>query len=486
MPNSPNESTFPGNSRVPSPAITKSNRRLEYVSLALCGVLALAFAIVMPPLQFPHEDAHFIRAYANSRGEYIGRGIPKLPAPIISFVMHYPSDAENDYKYTAQEIVGDLAARTVTAPGNTVFSNENHHRWLTWGVIGSNLYCPLVYLPSSLGIWTARSLYASPLVMMYAARIFNVLTFVAALFVSFRLAPGYRALMTAVALMPMTLHQAGGISADLVTIAFSFVGFSVVLHAREHFVSRRFLILVALVFAMWGLCKSSVWALPLLWLIPTSAFKSRRAWLVYIGAASICMVGALLIWSGITSADAEAVRAIRLTRDIDISANVRLVAAHPLAFGWHLVSMVHSQYKFELGEFVGVFGWSMFSLPKWVRCLYLLLLVFVAAAESQAKPFLRWERGVLCLTFLAGAVFVHALMAVSDTTLCGGTLATWCVDSWKVVQGRYLIPFCLAGLLTLRQNRANLAQVTLLALVTGVGTLHALASLALIRSVYYL
>src|ERR1039458_5014517 len=97
--------------------------------------------------------------------------------------------------------------------------------------------------------------------------------------------------MTGIALMPMTLHQAGGISGDLVTIAFSFVGLSLMLYAREHFVSRRFLIVVAVVFVMWALCKFSIWALPLLLLIPASAFKNRRAWLVYIGAVSLCMVG---------------------------------------------------------------------------------------------------------------------------------------------------------------------------------------------------
>jgi uncharacterized membrane protein len=260
---------------------------------------------------------------------------------------------------------------------------------------------------------------------------------------------------------------------------------SLVLYARERFVSRRFLILVALVFAMWGLSKSSIWALPLLWLIPVSAFKNRRAWLAYIGAVSICMVGALLIWNGINSHNMEAFRAVKLTQGIDVSANVRLVTAHPLAFARHLLGMIHSHYRLELGRFVGAFGWTLFSLPGWAKSLYLLLLALVAATEFSTKPFLGWERGVLLLVFLAGAVFIHAAMAVADSTLCAGTLGGWCFNLSAPVQGRYLIPLCLAGLLTLRQNRANLPQVTLLALVTGVGTLYALGSLVLIWSTYY-
>jgi uncharacterized membrane protein len=221
-------------------------------------------------------------------------------------------------------------------------------------------------------------------------------------------------------------------------------------------------------------------------LIPVSAFQNRRTWLAYIGAVSLCMVAALLIWNGISSANVEALRSARLTHGIDISANVRLVAAHPLAFARQLLAFVHSNYRTELKQFLGAFGWTRFSLPLWMRSLYLLLLLFVAAAELSTKPFLAWERGVLFLVFLGGAVFVHAVVFVTDGTLCGGSLNQLCFESSAGVQGRYLIPFCLCGLLTLRQNRVNLPQVTLLAAVDGFGTLHALAALALIRSAFYL
>jgi uncharacterized membrane protein len=332
----------------------------------------------------------------------------------------------------------------------------------------------------------SRALDASPLVMMYVARFFNVLTFVLALALSFRLAPGCRALITAVALMPMTLQLAGGISGDLVTIAFSFVGLSLVLHAREHPISRRYLLLVAMVFVLLALCKFSIWAAPLPWLIPASAFKNRRARLAYVGAVTVCMVAALMIWNGINSANIEALRAARLTHGIDMSANARLVSAHPFAFARQLIELVQSHYKTELRQFIGAFGWTQLSLPFWVRPLYLALLLFVAATGVSVKPFRAWERAVLLLVFLAGFVFVHAVIFVSDGTLCAANLERWCFDSSTGVQGRYLLPFCLAGFLTLRWNGVSLPRVTLFAIVTGLGALHALAALALIRSTFYL
>jgi uncharacterized membrane protein len=447
----------------------------------------LAFAIVMPPLQVPDEDGHFVRAYLISRGEFVGRGAPKLPAPVVAFVMRYPEEIKDFEKFSPRALMRDLTSRpeSMQTEGPPLANRDGRHRWLAWSAIGSSLYCPLVYLPASLGILTARTLGASPLMMMYCARIFNVLVFVAALAISFRLAPAYRSLVTVVALMPMTLQQAGGISADLVTIALSFIGLSLALYGRQHLITPRFLILVALVFVMWSLSKSSIWALPLLMLLPASGFRSRLTWLAYIGAVSTCMIGGLLIWNGITSHNMDALRAIRLTQGVDISANVRLVVAHPLNFAGHLLGMMLVNLKLEGGQFIGIFGWTRFSLPFWAKSLYLLLILLVAAIERSPKPFLRWERGVLFLVFLAGVVFVHAAMAVSDTTLCGGTLRILCADRYTGVQGRYLIPFCLAGFLTLQQSRVKLPRVNLLAVVTGVGTLHALASLALIWSTYY-
>jgi uncharacterized membrane protein len=465
--------------------IPPGTRFFAVFSLVLCGALALAFAIVMPPLQVPDEHGHFVRAYMISRGQFVAQGIPVLPAPVAAFVMRYPEFLYD--KFDAKEIVRDISAHTTIPPtANTTLTNsDGHHEYLVSGIVATNIYCPVVYLPASLGIWIARTLHTSPLVMMYAARVFNVLTFIAALAISFRLAPAYRALIAAVALLPMTLHQAAAISGDLVTIALSFVALSLVLHSRENQVTHGFLILVALVFVLLGLSKSSIWALPVLWLIPASAFKHRRAWFVYVGTVTICTLGALLIWNAIISSNMPALRAVRLAVGIDVAANVRLVTARPFAFAIHLLGKVVSNLKGEMGQLIGAFGWDMFSLPLWVRSLYLLLLLSVAVLERSPKPFLGWERAVLLLVFLGGTLFIHAAMAISDSTLCAGNLGR-CSVLYDPVQGRYFLPFCLAGFLILRQNWKNLTQTTLLAAVTVAGTLHALAALVLIRSTLYL
>jgi len=399
--------------------------------------------------------------------------------------MGHPEAAERVKRYTAREILGDLPARAATGAGRrTILSNaDGHHPYLAWAVVGSATYFPLVYLPASLGILTARILHLSPLAMMYAARIFNVLIFVAALAVSFRLAPRYRCVMTAVALMPMTLHQAGGISADPVTIALSFVGLSLVLHAREHPVGRRFVVLVAVLFVIWASRSPVCGRCP--------AVTNTRLGFPEPGrAAGLHRRRGPLHGGG--SGDLErnrfghvaAFRADRLTHGIDVSANVRMAAAHSLIFAGQLLDLARATWLLQVGQLVGAYGWTRFTLPPWVGLEYLLLAMVVAATEPSAKLFRGWERGVLLLVSVGGAALVYVALFVTDGVLCAADPGRLCFAS-AGVQGRYFVPMCLTGLVALRQSRINVPSAVLLGFVTGVGTLHAFAALALIRTVFY-
>ena len=56
---------------------------------------------------------------------YVGRGIPELPAPIVSFVMRYPEAAEEFRKFSPQEIVRDLHPAAASDPaGDTTIPND--------------------------------------------------------------------------------------------------------------------------------------------------------------------------------------------------------------------------------------------------------------------------------------------------------------------------------------------------------------------------
>jgi hypothetical protein len=126
----------------------------------------------------------------------------------MAFVQHYPEWLDNRRKITRAEIVGELSAfHQMDAPYAPV-RDDSGHTYLRWSVPGANFYFPLVYAPASAGIWIARTIGWSPAAMMYASRNANVIFLLAGTIVALRLAPEFRALIAAVALMPMTLHEA--------------------------------------------------------------------------------------------------------------------------------------------------------------------------------------------------------------------------------------------------------------------------------------
>jgi uncharacterized membrane protein len=456
--------------------------RSATITACLAGILAIGFAVMIPPLQFNDEHGHFIRAYQLSRGEIIGQPNPLLPAPMMAFAQRYPEALDLRRKITRAEIAGELSAsHQINAPYAPV-RDDPDHPYFRWAVLGANFYFPFVYAPASAGIWIARTMGWSPAAMMYAGRIGNVIFVLAGLIVALRLAPEFRALIAAVALMPMTLHEAAATSADAVTIALSLVGFALVLFARQRRTTPGLLVAIPIIFTLWGACKTSLWAMPLLLLIPYSSFKTKRQRWMFVGGVWLAMLAAVYSWQLIDLEIFNVFRTARLERGIDLSANLAILRAHPLQLTIGMIRRMLADSHRVGAQLAGVFGWSMFGLPTWARRIYLVLLLVFALAESKSKPFSLADRIILASVFAGATFMIYGLLFLSDGAFEGGRVL---FGSSPGVQGRYLIPYLLAGLLAIRQHRFRIAGLPLLPLVNCVGLVYGAASLLLVSRTYY-
>ncbi len=409
-------------------------------TVSIACILALGFAFFMGPFQFNDEHGHFVRAYQISRGEIVGHEGERIPAALLALLQRYP---EGDWKAShARAAMNDLRSGPLESNTLILPSDAPDKRYFLWAVRATRLYCPIVYLPASAGILLARALSLPPLAMLYAARTMNVLCFSAALWLALSLAPGFRVAITAIALMPMTLHQAAAISADQLTIALSIAGLAMVLHTRDQPVSRRYMAALLVVFVILTSSKNSYWALPLLLLVPTQRFGHRANKAAYIAAVVVAALGTVAIWNSLCHDSLLLFRQVAAAKGINPEANGLLLVKHPLDV---IMSVAHGRLLrpfFVLGRgFVGAFGWLKFSLPVWTQPCYLLLLLAIAFLEPISKAFSFPERLLLACVSIGALIGTYCVLFIVDGKYVDGQYSFWSAG----VQGRCLIPYALVG-----------------------------------------
>jgi uncharacterized membrane protein len=448
----------------------------------VAAALALAFAFGVPPFQVNDEHGHFVRAYQIARGDWRGDPEPLLPPELAAYLLRYQEGIEWAGKLPPSEIWSSLSRREAAAGPPVRFADDARHRYTRWSILASSLYCPVVYLPSAIGIAMARAAGLGPAGWFYAARVANVLAFALAVWLAVRLARGSRAAIAALALMPMTLHQAGGVSADLMTIAVSIAGFGLILRARGGKPDARVLVAIAALYPLWALCKTSVWALPLLLFIPAPWFRDRGRRVLFVGGVALASIAALVLWQHVVQGNLALFRADRLARGMDTAANSAFLRSHPLWFGRLLAAHIGDRFGEHAGQFIGAFGWTKLMLPAPWRVFYFGLLLAAAVFEAPGRRVSVAERAGFGALFVATAAATYVVLFASDGVVTPQGIG---FPYSAGVQGRYFIPFALAGLLALQQNRRHLPPRTLVGVVVCLGAAFDLFILMLLRGHYY-
>ncbi len=90
-------------------------------------------------------------------------------------------------------------------------------------VPGAGNYAPIVYLPQLIGIWLGRLMGLPALYLLYLARLCGFALWVVLAWLALRVMPWGKWFLLTITLLPMTLFEAVGVSADAVTMGLSFL-----------------------------------------------------------------------------------------------------------------------------------------------------------------------------------------------------------------------------------------------------------------------
>ena len=192
--------------------------RPEILFLVIGFVWGCSYLVVTPPFQVADEDRHFYRAYQIAEGDFVasvhdGQAGGWLPESVFrcgssTSYMRWRKD---------QKIDRDAIVAQFKDPLNT-----DQRRF---GQFRSAVYSPVAYLPSALMIRLGIELNLSPVLLMYLARLMNLLCWLLLVGLAIRLIPFYQWVFFVLALTPMSVFQAASVSADCMTNALAlFIG----------------------------------------------------------------------------------------------------------------------------------------------------------------------------------------------------------------------------------------------------------------------
>ena len=421
--------------------------------------IGLMYMVVLPPLSAPDEVSHYISAYqlssrlmgrtARAEDERVFIRAQDVFIEDLTGVMDY--EAVEDGGKTAVVLGQKLEEgtyRTIkerglgsTGEDGTVMSYQMPVRTT-----------PLAYVPQAMGIALGRMLGLGGLGLLFLGRLFNLMFFTAMGCLTIRRMPFGREVAAGAALLPMTLHLAASFSYDVMIIALSgyFTAVCLYLAYKAERVRVRDVAALALVMAVMGPCKMVYGVIAgLCLLIPVKKFGGWGRW-----TASA---------AGVLGAFAAAMAAVNLgTVSMYTQAEDSYIAwagetgytfAELLHRPLHVLKMCYDTLAWKGTQlFEGMIGGSLgnqdpvLNTPT-VIILALCTILVVLALKKPGEEVMFSTGNRLWIWFLA-LLLLGALMF--------SMLLAWTPRSASMiegVQGRYLLPFLPAVLLTFRSSR---------------------------------
>lgn len=411
-----------------------------FVVMALSAGLFLVFA--NGPFQAPDEPSHFYRAYQISEGRFFSERIGneaggELPTAIHDSKLPFKNSAFHSEIRIRKEFLSSELQKPL---------NEQERIFVSFPNTALNF--PLGYFPQAIGIYAARQGGLSPLKMMYAGRMMNLLCWIVLMYAAIRMTPVFKWVMVLAGLMPMNLYLAATLSADAMINACAVLFIGLVLN--ERFKDKELMTMgkragigvIAIALSIMKLVYAPIAAL--IMMVPESSFGSNRKRVVYVFSVLGLSLLAVLLWAF------EIRRVYVPLNGSDMSLQLAGIFADPWKFLSLLANSIQEQGKGYFHSFIGVLGWLDTWLPHWIYVTFFPVIVATSLLEPPYKNrvFYLWEKATLVIVCLL-SFFLICVSQYLVWTKAGALMI-------EGVQGRYFIPLLVPVMLVFLNRRVPL------------------------------
>lgn len=447
--------------------------KIEHTFLIISLIFGVLWTFILPPFQSPDETVHLYRAYITSNGNF-------------QCVNNNGSNAGGYLPTSMGEFLNVLKAENIrfhpekkqnlgTLKNSLEYFPNKEKEFIEFP--GSCAYSPVPYIPQSIGILLANLLGMPWLIILYVGRIVNLLAYIAISYWAIKLLPILKRALFLLLLMPMSLHQAGSLSADVLTISICvfYVAYILYLKYKEGVITKKENTFLVVLSALLGLLKITYFPLALLFLLlPKTKYKTTKTYYLYLSIVVISSFIFAGFWMLLT-------RKINLVFPVDPVEQLKTILNAP--FDYFILLIKSFFYNNSLyTQFFGVFGWLDTPLPvvfSYVFYAILLLVIILDSIKDKVEvSAVNIRNGVYLLVLFIGCVFV----------IESALFLNWpqpSQDFINGVQGRYFIPIIMLFVLSIYFLFPLIRKYSRLVIVIFVSCILLSSSYCLVQRYYY-
>ncbi len=252
----------------------------EYFFVGTATVFGLIFLFITPPFQTPDEPAHFYRAYEISE-----LNLARMPDEVPVAVKKTATACERMKfksweKFSPKEMAA-LKSIRLDSRQRTYVESVNY---------------TLPYLPQALGIAIGKLFSNVPVIYLYWARLFNLITAIFLIFLAIRITPVQKWIFALLGVMPMTVSQMASASYDAPTIGLSLLLIALILkfaYSGNERLTTKSIVALFILTALLACMKPPYFLISMVFLIvPVSNAGSMKQYLLI--AAGLLLSGVLI------------------------------------------------------------------------------------------------------------------------------------------------------------------------------------------------
>lgn len=423
---------------------------IEKIFLISSIVIGIMFMILMPPMTVPDERAHYDTAYRWSN-VFMFKGIENKDGTMQIRnedlkIYNFDKPYDNQYRYTypcKYYLYEAFENFNANSSGNEISSiNAQHYDG------------GYVYWISALGIALGRLMKLNYLQVFYLARLFNSVFYVFTVYWSIKIIPFGKKLIYALAMLPMALSLATGVSYDGIINAFAFMFIAYVLHIAydEEKVKYGDIIILSTISMLLFSSKSGVYSpmLLMLLIIPIKRFENTKEYIRKIGGISLISILFYCI--------------INLNRIVKILGADRTAIANRVNFETYPVSFIFTNFgeffamicrtidtKLEfyvnnvIGNMLGYFETNNTIITMPIVYSFMIIILLTTLKNKDEKQYITKRSKAICLISSSASIgcVVIALFAIATVTGLN-----WIYG----IQGRYFLPIIPMILICLRNS----------------------------------